>query len=175
MGNSYEAPKVEKRKDVVTQQVAAEVKAAEVPAAPVTPATIYKNGFNDFVLFLKGEKFAGELETRQQFQLNYIDGLWAMLELPDATLKQILDHYVVTIMENHSLFEYHNVLAPLFTVEGKRASDVMDRYKRFMMFIIMYAENARNRGRFLEMYDVPKFVNMLTPTAKQRITNYIYR
>jgi hypothetical protein len=175
MGNSYETPKVEKRNNAVAVQVATEKKEAEAPKVPVTPATIYKNGIDDFILFLKGEKFAGTLEERQKFQLSFVDSIWPMLELSDPLLKQILDHFVVKIVENPLEFNFNKVVAPLFSVETQRAKDVMDRYKQFMLFIIMYAENARDKQRFLALYDVPKFTNTLTPVAKQRITNYVYR
>lgn len=175
MGNAYEAPKVDKRNTAVAAQVATEKKEAEAPKVPVTPATIYKSGIDNFVEFLQGKRFAGNLEERQKFQLQFVDSIWPMLELSDGLVKDILDHFVIKIVENKDTFAFSNVVAPLFTVETQRAKDVMDRYKQFMLFIIMYAENARDRQRFLAMYDVPKFVNTLTPIAKQRLTNYVYR
>ncbi|AEV89532.1 hypothetical protein OBP_095 [Pseudomonas phage OBP] len=175
MGNAFEPPKVDKRQNAVAVQVAAEVKEAEAPRVPTTPATIYKNGIDTFVRFLKGEVFGGSLEERKKYQLQFVDSIWPMLELSDALLKDILDHFVIQIVENKDVFNYNSVCAPLFSVESDRATDVMTRYKQFMLFIIMYAENARDRQRFLAMYDVPRFTNTLTPIAKQRLTNYVYR
>lgn len=175
MGNSYETPKVEKRNNTVAVQVAAEEVVATTPREPVTPATIYKNGIDTFVEFLKGNVFAGSLEERKKFQLQFVDSIWPMLELPAQYLKPVLDHFVMAIVENKDVFNFSNVVAPLYSVEQDRAADVMDRYKQFILFMIMYAENARDRQRFLAMYDVRKFANSLTPNAKQNITNYVYR
>lgn len=100
--------------------------------------------------------------------------IWAILELDDVKVKAILDYFVTSIVEAPTLFNYDKILAPLFTLESSLPAEEVTRYKRFMLFIIMYSENARDKRRFLENYDMVKFENMFNPVAKQRLHNYVY-
>lgn len=180
MSNKFIPPAVKKLNDAVTEQVTAEESldtSIKVPAAkPITDAAqIFCTGIDQFAAFLKGELHGGDLAARQKFQLSFFDSLNNMLSLNDAQVKTVLDHFVLTIAKDRTVFEYNNILAPLFTVESKRPAEDVARYKRFMLFITLLSENGGNRDRFVSMFDVVKFVNSFNPVIKQRLSNYIYR
>lgn len=178
MGDKYNAPKIEKLSNAVEEQVAQEAKLDTslkvlTEKVPTDAVGIYQQGITAFKDFLAGN-FEGNLETRKKFQRDFIRGLWNILELTDVQVKAILDHFVITIAENPQTFDYNNIIAPLFAIESDMPSEEATRYKRFMLFMTMYAEHARDRKRFLEKYDMVKFENMFNPVAKQRLHNYVY-
>lgn len=180
MSNSFEPPKIEKRNNTVSQQVSAQAKMDKVIGVPsevtvTDAASIYMNGIDTFVKFLRGEHAAGTLEERKKFQLEFFDSIWPMLRLDDAQVKRVLDHFLITITGNPDAFEYSTVLRPLYAVETQRPKQDIEKYKRFILFMITLAENARDRQRFLKQFDMVKFSNSFDPIAKQRLTNYIYR
>lgn len=180
MGNSnYTPPNVERRNNAVDEQGASEEKmdrSTGVPTEKVNTdvVSIHKSGIDDFRSFLAGDKYAGNLEERQKFQRDFMRSIWSMLELSQAQVKEIMDHFVITIAESPDMFKFENICAPLYSIESSLPADEVLRYKRFLLFITMYAENARDRARFLELYDMVKFEAMFGPTARQRIHNYVY-
>lgn len=178
MSDKFTTPKIEKRVNAVDQQVASEATldtSMKVPTQKVTTdvVDIYKQGIDGFREFLAGN-FSGDLEARKKFQRDFMRTVWGALELNDAQVKAVLDYFVVTIAENPNLFGYDNIVAPLFPLESSLPAEEVLRYKRFMLFIVMYSENARDKRRFLEKYDMVKFENMFNPVAKQRLHNYVY-
>lgn len=173
MSNKFKGPEVTKSNDAVTEQIKEE--AVPLVAQRATPGTIYINGINNFLSFIKNEKFSGSPEERQKFQLSFIDSLEGMLSLDDVELKKTLDHFIKVILENKDVMNYTNILAPQKAVNSKRSEQVMEQYKRFMLFIMMLADHAKDRKRFQAYFDVTKFINMFNDTIKQRLTNYIYR
>lgn len=180
MSNNFEAPKISKLNNAVAEQTAAEEKmdkSTKVPTERVVqdPVDIYKNSIDGFTNFLAGKLANGNLEERQKFQLDFFDNLFLMLKLDETRLKQILDYFVIQIVQNRHLYNDGAVLAPLYTVEPKRPAQDVLKYKRFILFILNYAENAKDRPRFLANYDVVKFASMFSPEIKVKLTNYVYR
>lgn len=178
MSDKFTTPKIEKRVNAVDEQITAETTLdTSMKVATQKPTTdvvdIYKQGIDGFRDFLAGT-VTGDLETRKVLQRDFMRTIWGALELNDAQVKAILDHFVVTISESPNLFSYDNIVAPLFPLESSLPSEEVLRYKRFMLFIVMYSENARDKRRFLENYDMVKFENMFSPVAKQRLHNYVY-
>lgn len=179
MSNRYSPPQIEKRNNAVEEQVAAEEnmdKSTGVPTekVPTDAVGIYKQGIDKFKEFLGGN-FEGNLDDRKKFQRDFIRNCWSMLELSDAQVKEIMDHFIVTIAENRDLFDYNKLIAPLFSLESELPSTETERYKRFMLFVTMLSENAGDRNLFLQRYDMVRFENMFSPTAKLRLHNYVYR
>lgn len=180
MSNNFEAPKLKKLDNAVAAQEAAEEKmdkSTKVPTERVVtdPVDIYKNGIDEFTKFLAGEIHAGNLEQRNKFQLDFFDNMFAMLKLDEDRLKSCLDYFVIQVVQNRHLYTDGTIVAPLYHVEPKRpAADVL-KYKRFMLFLITFAEYAKDRPRFLANYDVVKFASMFSPEIKQKLTNYVYR
>lgn len=180
MGNSYQPPKLEKLDNTVIKQINDEASADRVIGVSSTNMQmaaddLYKKNITEFAQYLNGEIHSGTLEERQKFQLDFFNSVPAMLRLDDAKVKAILDHFLITISENRGVFEYSTLVAPLFTLASKLPTAELDRYKRFMLFITMLSDNARDRQRFLANFDMVKFTNMFDPVTKQRLTNYIYR
>lgn len=180
MGNAYQPPKLEKRENTVVKQVKDEAQADRVLGVSsvnvqMSADDIYKKNITDFASFLKGEIAAGTLEERQKFQRTFFNSIPAMLRLSDAQVKAVLDHFLRTIAENRQVFDYSNVLSPLYTIESQLNKVEVERYKRFMLFIILLSDNARDRQRFLANFDMTKFTSMFDPVTKQRLTNYVYR
>jgi hypothetical protein len=178
MSDKFTAPKVEKRVTAVNEQIAQEAEMDNsmkvlTQKGPTDVVDIYKEGIDNFRNFLAGN-FSGDLEARKEFQRNFMRTIWAILELDDVKVKAILDYFVTSIVEAPALFNYDKILAPLFTLESSLPAEEVTRYKRFMLFIVMYSENARDKRRFLENYDMVKFENMFNPVAKQRLHNYVY-
>lgn len=180
MGNSYKPPEVEKRNNTVVKQVNDESTADRTIGISSTNAArdasdIYKKNIDQFSEFLQGKTHSGTLEERQKFQLDFFKGLPEMLRLDDAKVKAILDHFLITIAENRTAFEYSSVMAPMFTLKSRLPAADVERYEKFMLFITMFSDNARDRKRFLAMFDMTKFTNMFDPITKQRLTNYVHR
>lgn len=174
MGNNYSPPKVDKVNNAVEEQVRSE-QSSPIIAAEFTPVDLYKEVIDNFIKFLKKEIHNGNLEERQAFQRQFINSVWAMLKLDDSQVKPILDHFVVSISENKDVFDFSNVLAPLYSIEKTTSSTVTDRYKKFMMFIITFSENAKRRQVFLSKFDMTKFESLFEPVSRERIHNYVYR
>lgn len=180
MGNSYEPPKLEKRENTIVKQVKDEAQADRVLGVSsvnmqMSAEDLYKKNITEFADFLKGNISSGTLEERQKFQRTFFNSVPAMLRLSDNQVKIILDHFLLTIAENRDVFDYSQVLAPLRSIESQLNKVEVERYKRFMLFITMLSDNARNRQRFLANYDMVKFTSMFDPITKQRLTNYVYR
>lgn len=179
--NSVVPPSVEKRNNAVDLQVGAEkgndtvIGVSSSNAAAVDASTIYIRGIDDFLLFLKGEKAAGTLEERQKFQRSFFDSVPPMLRLDDNKVKAILDHFLIVVSDNREVFEFSRIVAPLFTLESSLNKEEVERYKRFLLFITLLSDHARDRKRFLAQFDMVKFTNMFDPITKQRLTNYVYR
>lgn len=180
MSNSYSPPKLEKRANTVAKQTAdREVADMVIGVAsqpqPTDAASIYITNISAFVKFLRGEEGSGTPDERRRYQLRFLDSIWAMLRLEDPQVKRILDHFLITIGENPDVFEYNNVLRPLYSCENERPAQDVTKYKRFMLFMITLSAHARDRQRFLKQFDMTKFSNMFDPITKQRLTNYVYR
>lgn len=180
MSNKFPAPSIKKMSDAVTEQVKLEEgldDSIKVPSSKgiTDPAQIFMNGIDTFADFIKGKVYNGSLAEKQKYQLSFMDSLNDMLSLSDAQLKTVLDHFLITIAKDRRAFEFNNIVAPLFTVEKMRPAEDVARYKRFVLFITLLSEHAGNRQRFIDQFDVVKFVNMYNPVIKQRLTNYIYR
>lgn len=180
MGNGYKPPQVEKRQTTVeiqANQDAAGDKVIGVSSQPVinTPEAIYKKNIQTFTAFLKGEVNGGTLEERQKFQLDFFHSVFALLRLDQHRVKSILDFFLIEISENRKVYEYSSILSPLFKLESKLPANEVACYKRFMLFITMLSDNARQRDRFRAQFDTMTFANMFDPVAKQNIINYVMR
>lgn len=172
----YVKPTVEKLSTAINEQVKEEV-AQPVGGTPVnvTAVDIYKEAIDNFRKFINGEIYNGDLEERKKFQRSFITSVWGMLELNDAQVKEVLDYFIKTINDFPGIFEYNKIAAPLFTIESTLAASEVKRYTRFLVFITLFAENARNRELFRSQFDMPKFEQLFSPVAKQRLHNYVYR
>lgn len=180
MGNQYKPPQVEKRNNTVAHQVDQDKdndNTIGVSSAPFirTPESIYQENIDNFTKFLKGEIHGGSLEERQKFQLSFFKNIPALLRLDAQKVKVILDHFLIEISKNRDVYEYSKILAPLFKLESKLPAEDVARYKRFMLFITMLSDNARNRDRFRAQFDTVTFANMWDAKANQNIINYVFR
>lgn len=180
MGNGYKPPQVEKRQTAVNIQAdqdKAGDKVIGVTSQPVvsTPEELYKKNITNFTAFLKGEIHGGNPEERQKFQLDFFRTVFNILRQDQHRVKTILDHFLIEIAKNRDAYEYSKVLAPLFKLESKLPADEVARYKRFMLFITMLSDNAKNRDRFRAQFDTVSFANMFDPVANQNIINYVFR
>lgn len=176
MGNAFSAPKLEKRDNSV--EVLQPQEDTNIPGTarvPTGPADIYKTGLDDFASFLKGNLFAGNLEQRKSFQKGFVKGIEPMMRLDYPLVKEILDYFLKLINTNRDAFDYNHIVAPLYTVEPELPAQEVLRYKRFMLFIVLLAEHAKDRQRFIAGFDVVKFAAMFDEKSKQNITNYVYR
>lgn len=177
MSNSFNKPTIETRESAVATDVPVAATADTVVGTEreTTPATIYKNAITDFKDFLNGSKSSGDLAERKRIQKVFIKNLWKALELEDNQVKEILDHFLITIAENKDTFSDDKIIAPLYALEGDMAASELTRYKRFMVFITTLSEYARNRTQFLSRFDMTRFEAMFSPAAKVRLHNYVYR
>lgn len=180
MGNQYKPPQVEKRNNTVAHQVDQDKDNDNTIGVSSksfirTPEAIYQENISTFTKFLKGEVYGGSLEERQKFQLDFFKSIPAILRLDQHKVKAILDFFVIEIAKNRETYEYSKVLAPLFKLESKLPGEDVARYKRFMLFITMLSDNARNRDRFRAQFDTVSFANMWDAVAKANITNYVFR
>lgn len=182
MGKGFVPPVIEEKDNAIAIQ-SEEVKSMDtsigVPAnkTPVGPADIHKNGFNNFILFLKGESHNGSLEERSEFQCDFIDSIPRLLTIGGQVAFDALDHMVTEIHANREVFNISDVFAPLYVVETtkKRSIDVIKRYRAFMTFMIGLADNGPRRAQYIANYDVRKLVAEFSPAAGQTLNNYVYR
>lgn len=174
MSSSYTPPSVSKRTSAVEKQIEEETVTVE-ETKPVTTEDIYKEAIDKFVLFVKGDLYSGQVEQRTAFQLSFIDSVNNMLKLDEMKLKTVLDYFVKTIATNRTILNDSDIISPLYSVESlKPAQDIL-RYKRFMVFLITYSDNVKDKQRFLANFDVAKFANMFGEVIKQNLINYVYR
>lgn len=178
----HKAPVVELKASAVTEQAALEKtqdKSIGVPAARVVtgPADIHKNTIDNFILFLKGEKFNASLEDRSGFQARFMDEIPKILAVKYGIVEDVLDHLVISISENRKLFGQNDALANLYMVEKTKLRPVseIERYKKFLVFFIMLSDNVQNRQRFIAGYDVRKLCHEFGPEAAANLNNYIHR
>ncbi len=180
MGNSYTPPALQKQNTSVEELQPKESLIDTSIGMPtqksgfVGPADTYKESIDKLTTLLQG-KLSGDRQVNTEFQMNFIKNLEPMLSLDDNLVKEILDHFVITIVKNRDTYNYNKVLAPVYVLEGKMSEQDLTRYKRFMDFITIFAENARDRQRFIANFDITKFAAMFGPVARQRLTNYVHR
>ncbi|QDB70254.1 hypothetical protein CF8_0086 [Aeromonas phage CF8] len=175
-------PIVETRQDVIAEQ-SAKVESMDtstkVPTekVPVTPATIWKNGFNLFVDFLKGDHLSGDLIKRPLFQAEFMDSIPRILELDQNLAHEVLDHWLITIAENRRTFGQNQLFVPLYAVEKDKMRPISEiaRYKMFLVFMVMLSDNAQVKSKFIANFDVAKLVHEFSGKAAQTLNNYIYR
>jgi hypothetical protein len=177
MGNNFTKPTVDKRENAVEQQMATEQENTQAQAERVvtTAVDVHKNGVDQFVKFLKGEFGGGSVKDRQKYQKDFIQTIWTALEMDYHNTKQVLDYLLITINEEKDAFEWSAVIKPLTTLEGVLGDTELTRYKRFMTFITLLAQHARNRPQFIRMFDMTKFESMFPPTSRQNLHTYVYR
>ncbi|UOX39620.1 hypothetical protein [Aeromonas phage ZPAH34] len=175
-------PVVETRSNVVEEQtdkVKGMDTALGVPTEviPTTPATIYKNGFDKFILFLKGEYKNSSPEERTDFQIAFMKDIVNLLQIDGNQAHEVLDHWVVKIAENKPVFGQNSLYAPLYEIEKQKLAPAMDidRYKKFMLFMVMLSANIKVRDQFINGFDVAKLVHMFPANAAQTLNNYAYR
>ncbi|WNV45853.1 hypothetical protein [Aeromonas phage AerS_266] len=178
----HKAPDIAVRSDVVTEQskkVEGMDTALGIPTEkiPTTPATIYKNGFDKFVLFLKGEVKNGSQEERNDFQLSFMKDIVNLLQIDGNQAHEVLDHWIVTIAANKAAFGQNSLLAPLYVIEKEKLAPIseIDRYKKFMLFMTMLSANIKVRDHFISNFDVAKLVHLFPGAAAQTLNNYAYR
>lgn len=180
MGNSYTPPQLQKQKTAVEELQPKEslmdtsIGRPTEKSGVVLPVDIYKVSIDKFKELIAGT-LSGSLDENTKFQQQFIKNLEPMLSLDDHLVKQILDYFIITIVKDRAVFNYNNLLKPCYVLEGKMNAIELNRYKRFLDFITLLADNARDRARFIANYDVVKFSAMFGPVAKQRITNYVHR
>lgn len=178
----YKPPVIDTRSDVVTDQskkMGEMDKTLGVPTevVPTTPATIYKNGFDKFILFLKAEFKNNSQEERNDFQISFMKDIVNLLQIDQNQAHEVLDHWVVSIAENKAAFGQNSLFAPLYSIEKEKlapAADI-DRYKKFMLFMTMLSANIKVRDHFISNFDVSKLVHMFPANAAQTLNNYAYR
>lgn len=176
MGDNFNPPKIEKRNNAVAEQTTEAQETKTTTAREVnSPVDIYKNGIDEFVKFLKGEIAGGTLDERRAQQKKAIQTCWGMLDLDYAQTKESLDYFLITVGQNQNAFEWSNILAPLNALEGKMSASEITRYKRFMVFITLLSEYARNRTQFTQMFDMTKFEAMFPAKSRENLHNYVYR
>lgn len=177
MGNNFTKPTVQKRENAVEQQMTAEQENVQQNSERVvgTPVDIHKNGIDMFVKFLKGEFGGGQIQERRKYQKDFIQTVWTALEMDYQNTKQVLDYLLITINKEKEAFEWSTVIAPLASLEGVLGNGELERYKRFMMFITLLAQYAKNRAQFTRMFDMTKFESMFPATSRQNLHTYVYR
>lgn len=182
MGRGFEKPEVEEQVSAQAQQKE-QIKQLDtsvgIPTAvPTTsPADIHKNGFNVFVEFLAGNVHNANEEERADFQVKYINNLATMLAVDTVVVNDVLDHMVRTIHANRRHFGMNSLYAPLRQVEAHNLAPRLsiERYKKFMSFMVNLTDNASRRAVFVANYDVRSLVSQFPPKVAQNLNNYIYR
>lgn len=182
MGKDFTPPKVHTSETAVQQQtVAVESmdKSLKVPTekVPTTPATIYQNGLNNFVKFIKGEFKSGNVKERAEYQCEFMDTIVPMLSMDTAETSKVLDHFIVTVLENPVQFGQSEIFGPLFVVEKEKMkpADEIHRYKQFMTFMTSLAKNAQNRPRFVANVDMRKLLSLFPQPAQANLQEYCFR
>lgn len=182
MSKAYTPPATASSKTAVAEQAAVEQrmdKSIKVPTeiVPTTPATIFQNGINNFVKFLKGEFKSGSPEERAKFQCEFINNTIQMLSMSSAETNKVLDHFIITILENPVQFGQSEIFTPLYLVEKEKMkpADEIVRYKQFMSFMIGLAKNAKNRQRYVANIDLRKLLAMFPPVPAGNLQEYLHR
>ena len=182
MSKALTPPVVEHSKTAVAQQQAVVEQmdtSTKVPTekVPTTPATIYQNGINNFVKFIKHEFKSSSVQERTSYQCEFMGTIVQMLSMDSSEVSKVLDHFVVTILENPVQFSQSEVFAPLYMVEKEKmkSADELLRYKQFMTFMINLAKNAQNRKRFVANVDMRKLLSYFPKEAADNLQEYCFR
>jgi hypothetical protein len=176
----YVKPTIEKLDNAVDTQVKEESNLSThmgVKSEPVraTAVDVYKESIDTFRKYINGEIYRGSPEDSRKFQRSFITSVWGMLELNDAQVAEVLDYFVKTINEFPTVFENNKIAAPLFSMESTIPISELKRYKAFLVFITLFADNVRDRQRFIAQYDIVKLESMFGQVARTRLHNYVYR
>lgn len=182
MSKQHVPPVVEQSKTAVAQQQAVVEQldtSTKVPTekVPTTPATIYQNGINNFVKFIKGEFKSSSLQERANYQCEFMGTIVQMLSMDSSEVSKVLDHFIVTILDNPVQFSQSEIFAPLYVVEKEKmkSADELLRYKQFMTFMINLAKNAQNRKRFVANVDMRKLLSYFPKEAADNLQEYCFR
>lgn len=183
MKEPYKAPSEELKVSAVAtkEPVNAEVKTAPVPQQPetITPALLYSRSIDKFVEFLAGRLSFNSKEDRNKVQREFIKCTEDFMNASYETMSETLEYMVKVIVENPDLFADNRILAPVYDANDvadptKRMSkDTRERYEAFMLFIISYATNIKNKARFFQQFDVKYFASRYPERTRANIIDFV--
>lgn len=175
MSRAIERPKIDILPNVVEEQQKQEVVKAAEPVKEVTPVEIMKGEIDKFTKFLSGETSVPDEAKRKAIQISFIKTIENILNMSNENSVQVLTHFVRVINENRTVYTDSNVLGPVYSIRYEVSGDVLARYKSFITFILTYASNLQNRQRFLQLFDVTKFINSYPAKQAENLNMFIYR
>ena len=182
MSKAHVPPVVEQNKTAVAQQQAVVEKmdtSVMVPTekVPTPPATIYQNGIDNFVKFIKGEFKSASLQERSNYQCEFMGTIVQMLSIDSEEVTKVLNHFIGVILNNPVQFGQSEIFAPLYVVEKEKmkSADEILRYKQFMTFMVSLAKNAQNRQRFVANVDMRKLLSYFPKKAADNLQEYCFR
>lgn len=182
MSKAHVPPVVDVSKTAVEQQkvvVGQMDTSLKVPTekVPTTPATIYQNGIDNFVKFIKGEFKSASLQERSNYQCEFMGTIVQMLSIDSEEVAKVLNHFISVVITNPVQFGQSEIFAPLYVVEKEKMkpADEIIRYKQFMTFMVSLAKNAQNRQRFVANVDMRKLLSLFPKKAADNLQEYCFR
>jgi hypothetical protein len=178
MSKPFVPPAVEKVESVVVEEIPAKIVKTNTlvgEAVPTKPTDIFKNEINNFTALLSGETDAGNLEERVLKQNNFMLTVNNIIRLKGSDLKEVLDYFLTAINSNKEAYSDNNVFAPLYTIEKRIGqTQELNRYKTFILTMIIAAANVKTRGRFLKVFDLDTKFKIFPQEVRQEMANYFY-